>query len=292
MSRDYKSISGGDKLIFNSVRQLKDTLRNKENELNIPSNILINYYMMERFLCRINRSRYSDNFIIKGGFLLSSIIGINMRSTMDIDTTVKGIPINIDTISNIINEIINIDLEDNITFKIKKISSIHEDGAYEDFRINLIANFFNMKVPIKVDITTGDIIFPIEIDYDYSLLFTDKTISIKAYPILTILAEKIESIIVRNVTNTRARDFYDVYILLKQNPEINKHELKTAIEKKAEERNTKKYIKNKQKYFDNIKNSKELTEVWENFCKKKSYAKDISWEDIIYSLDKLFKEME
>lgn len=153
-------------MIFNSVKQLKDTIRNSENKLNLPPNTLINYYMMERFLCRINKSRYSDNFVIKGVFLLSSIIGIDMRSTMDIDATVKGIPINSDTITNIIDEIIQINLDDNITFEIEKISTIHEEGAYEDFRATLIANFFNMKVPIKVDITTGDVIFPMEIDYN------------------------------------------------------------------------------------------------------------------------------
>lgn len=278
-------------MIFNSVKHLKDTIRNRENKFNLPPNTLINYYMMERFLCRINKSKYIYNFVIKGGFLLSSIIGIDMRSTMDIDATVKGIPVNSYTITNIIDEIIKVDLEDNIKFEIEKISTIHEEGYYENFRVTLIANFFNMKVPIKVDITTGDVIIPNEIDYNYSLLFTDKTLSIKAYPILTILAEKIESIIVRNITNTRARDYYDVYILLKQNPDIDIDELKNATYKKAEERKTKDYLENTLKYFDYIKSSKELEELWKNFCKKKSYAKDISWEEIIGSLDNLFKTM-
>lgn len=278
-------------MIFNSVKHLKDTIRNRENKFNLPPNTLINYYMMERFLCRINKSKYSYNFVIKGGFLLSSIIGIDMRSTMDIDATVKGIPVNSYTITNIIDEIIKVDLEDNIKFEIEKISTIHEEGYYENFRVTLIANFFNMKVPIKVDITTGDVIIPNEIDYNYSLLFTDKTLSIKAYPILTILAEKIESIIVRNITSTRARDYYDVYVLLKQNPDIDIDELKNATYKKAEERKTKDYLENTLKYFDYIKSSKELEELWKNFCKKKSYAKDISWEEIIGSLDNLFKTM-
>lgn len=248
-------------MIFNSVKHLKDTIRNRENKFNLPPNTLINYYMMERFLCRINKSKYSYNFVIKGGFLLSSIIGIDMRSTMDIDATVKGIPVNSYTITNIIDEIIKVDLEDNIKFEIEKISTIHEEGYYENFRVTLIANFFNMKVPIK------------------------------AYPILTILAEKIESIIVRNITSTRARDYYDVYILLKQNPDIDIDELKNATYKKAEERKTKDYLENTLKYFDYIKSSKELEELWKNFCKKKSYAKDISWEEIIGSLDNLFKTM-
>lgn len=207
---------------------------------------------------------------------------------MDVDATVKGIPINSDTITNIIDEIIKVDLEDNITFEIEKISTIHEEGAYEDFRATLIAKFFNTKIPVKVDITTGDVIIPQEIDYDYSLLFTDKKLSIKAYPVFTILAEKIESIIVRNISNTRARDFYDVYILLKQNPTLDKKQLKTAIYKKAEERNTVTFIENKGKYFNDIRESDELKGIWGNYCKKKSYAKDISWENIIESLEKLF----
>lgn len=276
-------------MIFNSVKQLKDTIRNKENKLNLPANTLINYYMMERFLCRINQSEYGDNFIIKGGFLISSLIGIDLRSTMDVDATVKGIPLNAEIIRKIIDDIISIDLEDNITFEVEKIGTIHEEGAYEDFRVTLKANFFNMKVPVKLDITTGDVIIPEEIDYDYSLLFTDKHLSIKAYPIFTILAEKIESIIARNITNTRARDFYDVHILLKQNPDLDKNQLKTAVYKKAEERKTVSFIENKEKYFMDIKNSNELKEIWENYCKKKSYAKEISWSEIIGSLEKLFK---
>lgn len=276
-------------MIFNSVKQLKDTIRNKENKLNLPANTLINYYMMERFLCRINQSEYGDNFIIKGGFLISSLIGIDLRSTMDVDATVKGVPLNAETIGKIIDDIINIDLGDNIVFGVEKIGTIHEEGTYEDFRVTLMANFFNMKVPVKLDITTGDVIIPSEIDYDYSLLFTDKHLSIKAYPIVTILAEKIESIIARNVTNTRARDFYDVHILLKQNPDLDKNELKMAIYKKAEERKTVSFIEKKEKYFIDIKNSNELKEIWENYCKKKNYAKEISWNEIVESLDKLVK---
>lgn len=150
-------------MIFKSVRQLKDTIRNKESTLGLPPNTLLNYYMMERLLCRIHKSIYSEHFVIKGGFLISSLIGIDMRSTMDVDATLKGVALNSDSIVRIIEEIINIDTEDNILWKVEKISIIHEDGTYEDFRVTLIAHFFNMKVPVKLDITTGDVIIPKEI---------------------------------------------------------------------------------------------------------------------------------
>lgn len=271
-------------MIFQSVRQLKDMIRNVEKKLGLPSNTLLNYYMMERFLCRISRSEYANNFVIKGGFLISSLIGIDMRSTMDVDATLKGIPLNSNTIKSIIERIIAINIEDNITWEIEKISAIHDEGDYEDFRVTLIAKFFGMSVPIKLDITTGDVIIPREIDYSYSLLFSGEKLWIKAYPIFTILAEKIESILVRNISNTRARDFYDIYILYKKNPNLNIEILREAIYKKAEERNTTRYLQQKEKYLLEIMESIELQEIWNNYSKKNFYASNITWEELIVSL--------
>ncbi|MDO4793634.1 MAG: nucleotidyl transferase AbiEii/AbiGii toxin family protein [Filifactor alocis] len=274
-------------MIFKSVKQLKDVVKNKENKLGLPANTILNYYMMERLLCRIEQSEYADNFVIKGGFLISSLIGIDMRSTMDVDATLKGIALHSDTIKTIIETITNIDLQDHITWKIEKISAIHEQGSYEDFRITLIAHFFNMRVPVKLDLTTGDVIVPREIDYSYPLLFSDEKLQIKAYPIFTILAEKIESILVRNVSNTRARDFYDVYILSKQNPDLDRAQLKEALYRKAEERRSLIYLKEKDKYLNDIEKSKELQEIWQNYRRKNSYAKNLTWEKVIENLKKL-----
>ena len=279
-------------MIFTSVKQLKAVVKNTENKLGLPSNTLLNYYMMERFLCRISKSEYANNFVIKGGFLISSLVGIDMRSTMDVDVTLKGVALNSDTIRDIIESILHIDMQDQITWDIEKITSIHEEGAYEDFRITLIAHFFNMRVPVKLDITTGDVIIPREIDYSYSLLFGEEKLLIKAYPIFTILAEKIESILARNVSNTRARDFYDIYILFKKNPDLNRKQLKEALYKKAQERKTMMYLEESEKYLSDISKSKELQEIWGNYRKKNSYASNIAWEELIETLNDLIDSMD
>lgn len=278
-------------MIFTSPRQLKDKIKNVEQKYNLPANTLLNYYMMERFLCRLSNSEYCDNFIIKGGFLISSLIGIDMRSTMDIDTTIKGIPVNEESIRKIIEGVIKIDLEDNIIWEIEKIRSIHEAGEYDDFRITLIATFFNMQTPIKIDITTGDRIFPKEVDYNYQLLFTDKSIDIKAYPLTTILAEKIETILSRNVLNTRARDYYDIYILTKLNPQLDYEGLRKALTIKADERNSLEYIQNSQKYLKEIKASKELKNIWDNYSRKNQYSKEIDWNDIIATINEVLTKL-
>lgn len=278
-------------MIFTSPRQLKDKIKNVEQKYNLPANTLLNYYMMERFLCRLSNSEYCDNFIIKGGFLISSLIGIDMRSTMDIDTTIKGIPVNEESIRKIIEGVIKIDLEDNIIWEIEKIRSIHEAGEYDDFRITLIATFFNMQTPIKIDITTGDRIIPKEVDYNYQLLFTDKSIDIKAYPLTTILAEKIETILSRNVLNTRARDYYDIYILTKLNPQLDYEGLRKALTIKAEERNSLEYIQNSQKYLKEIKASKELKDIWDNYSRKNQYSKEIDWNDILATINEVLTKL-
>lgn len=278
-------------MIFTSPRQLKDKIKNVEQKYNLPANTLLNYYMMERFLCRLSNSEYCDNFIIKGGFLISSLIGIDMRSTMDIDTTIKGIPVNEESIRKIIEGVIKIDLEDNIIWEIEKIRSIHEAGEYDDFRITLIATFFNMQTPIKIDITTGDRIIPKEVDYNYQLLFTDKSIDIKAYPLTTILAEKIETILSRNVLNTRARDYYDIYILTKLNLQLDYEGLRKALTIKADERNSLEYIQNSQKYLKEIKASKELKNIWDNYSRKNQYSKEIDWNDIIATINEVLTKL-
>lgn len=245
--------------------------------------------MMDRFIERLYHSKYRENFVIKGGFLISSLIGIGMRSTMDIDTSVQGLAIDQNKIEKIIEEILSIELDDNINWHIEKIIKIHEVGEYEDFRITLIANFFNMKVAVKIDITTGDLIIPREIDYSYLPIFSDKEIQLKAYPITSILAEKIESIFARNILNTRARDYYDVYTLLKINPTLDMDELLQAIKTKAKERKTLDYFINRNIYIDAIKESEDLRNIWKNYQRKNDYAKNVLWEEILASIE-IFKD--
>lgn len=276
--------------VINSPRQLKDWIHNMAKESDLVANTLLQNYMMERLLERIAISKYKDNFILKGGFLIAAMVGVDMRSTMDMDTTIKGVAINQEELEKIVQEILEVGIPDNVEFKIMSIKAIHAAGQYEDFRIGIEATFFTIKVNLKLDITTGDIIIPKEIDYTFKLMFEDREIKVKAYNLNTILAEKIESILVRNVANTRARDFYDVYILLMTRPQdIKGEELCTAILKKAEERDTLIYITNHEKYINDIQNSTDLKALWTKYRDKYVYAKDIAFEDVLNNIKEIFQ---
>lgn len=269
-------------MIVSSPKQLKDWINNLAKRDNLVNNTVLQSFMMERLLERIAVSEYKDNFILKGGFLIAAMIGIDLRSTMDMDTTIKGIPINQDEIEKILNEIIIIDLDDHINFKIKNIKNIHDVSEYDDFRVSLEAVFYTIKVNLKIDITTGDVIIPGEVDYSFNLMFEDRKIMIKAYNLNTILAEKIESILVRNVSNTRARDFYDIYILAMLNKaNFDKSEFKKVIWKKAEERKSTIYIEDYERYLNDVSESKDVLNIWNSYREKYNYAKDIEFESII-----------
>jgi predicted nucleotidyltransferase component of viral defense system len=275
-------------MTINSPRQLKDWINNRAKKEGVIANTLLQNFMMERLLERIAVSKYRDNFVLKGGFLIAAMIGIDLRSTMDMDTTIKGISIDLQEIEKILSEIIAIDLEDNVHFKIKKINSIHDVSEYDDFRVSLEANFFTIKVNLKIDITTGDIIIPGEVDYAYKLMFEEREIAIKAYNLNTILAEKIESILVRNISNTRARDYYDLYILIKLNKSIlDRDELKDAIRKKAQERKSVRYLDDYHVYLKSISVSPELEKIWNDYREKFSYAKNIEFVQIVTTIKDL-----
>lgn len=246
--------------------------------------------MMERLLERISVSKYKDNLILKGGFLIAAIIGINMRSTMDMDTTIKGIPVNRESVERILNEILGIELDDNVTFRAKSIKSIHDVSEYDDYRVSVEAQFFTIKVNLKIDITTGDQIIPREIDYSFQLMFEERSISIKAYNLNTILAEKVESILVRNVANTRARDYYDVYILLTlRKNEIDLVSLRSAIRRKAEERNTLLFVDNLEKYISDIEDSEDLKAIWKSYSERFTYAESISFVEITKTIREILE---
>jgi predicted nucleotidyltransferase component of viral defense system len=245
--------------------------------------------MMERFLERVSVSKYRDNIILKGGFLIAAIVGINMRSTMDIDTTIKGLSVNETEIKRIVTEILDAPVNDNVTFEIKSIQPIHDAGGYEDFRLGIVAMFFTMRVSLKLDITTGDVIIPREVDYSFKLMFEDRAIQIKAYNLSTVLAEKIESILARNVANTRARDYYDVYILFTTRADdLDKNELLHAIDRKAAERGTTTYIEQHEKYLTDIRESCDLLNLWEAYRGKYPYAADIEFLTVVDCLSVVF----
>lgn len=241
--------------------------------------------MFEALLKRISVSNYKDKFIIKGGLLLSSIFGVNLRSTMDLDTTIKGLPLDKNTIYKVIDEIINIDINDNVKLKIENIKDIREENVYSGFNVNLKAVFDGLKTNLMIDITTGDIITYKEVELRYKTLFDNEVINIMSYNFETIIAEKFESIISRNIDNTRMKDYYDMYMFvnLKWN-EIDKNVLRKAIINTAKNRGTLDYIDNASVYIKLINDDARMRLLWDSYQKNYEYAKNISFEDTVNAI--------
>ena len=193
--------------------QLKGAIRNIAAQKNLRPQEVLQMFLFERILERLAVSRYRNNFILKGGLLISSMIGIDERTTIDMDTTVRGIPMEETEITSVILEILSLDVDDGITFAFRRIEPIREDDAYRNFRVHIEARYGKINSPMKIDITTGDEITPAAIQYDYPFLFEQKTVPVMAYTLETILAEKYETILRRNIGTTRARDFYDLHTL-------------------------------------------------------------------------------
>lgn len=199
--------------MIKTSRQLKALVRNLTKGDSLQAQIIMRNYVMERFLERISLSKYRNNFILKGGMLVSAMVGLDTRSTMDIDTTIKNMPLSVENAREMIEEIIAVPIDDGMTFSIKSVGEIMDEAEYSGVRANLEATLETMRTPLKVDISTGDIITPREVLYTFKLMFEERTISILAYNLETVLAEKMETVIARGVANTRLRDYYDLYIL-------------------------------------------------------------------------------
>ena len=264
---------------------LKAKVYNLAKQTNIPNKYLIQNFMFEALLKRISKSKYKDKFIIKGGLLLSSIFGVNLRSTMDLDTTIKGLLLNRETITKVINEIISIDVEDNIKLEIENVKDIREEELYSGFEVNLKAEFDGLKTNLMIDITTGDVITYKEVEFKYSTIFDNETINIMTYNYETIIAEKFESIISRNIDNTRMKDYYDLYMFvnLKWN-DINKDTLRNAIFNTSKARETLDYIDNASKYIELINDDSRLKSLWNSYQNNYEYAKGIEFVDTINAI--------
>jgi len=217
--------------------------------------------------------------------LLPSMVGLKARSTMDIDTTVKGTSVSVDDVKNIIGEIIQISLDDGMTFRIKKVDEIMDEAEYPGVRVHLDCLFDGMKIPLKIDISTGDIISPKEIHYSFKLMYEERTIDIWAYTIETVIAEKMETIISRAETNTRMRDFYDIYILsVMYNEQINLAVLRESLKATSKKRGSVPLMQNAEQTLQNILDSQEMQRLWKNYRSKYKYSSDISWDTVNHSV--------
>ena len=256
----------------------------KENK--IAAQAVLQTYMLERFLERISLSNYKNNFILKGGMLISSIIGIDSRTTMDMDTTIKGFKLNKENILNIMSEICDIKIDDNVSFKVTKIEEIRDDDEYGGFRVSF-ESFYNSNMPVilKIDITTGDKITYKEEYYEFKLMFEERKIQVLSYNIETIIAEKFESILKRGPLSTRIRDYYDVYILLHtQKQNINKNVLKDAIKNTFKYRKSIKLLDEFEEIIELLKFNENMIKQWKRYQKNNFFAEDIIYEDLISSI--------
>lgn len=256
--------------------QIKGRIKNVAKQNGSDPITLLRIYMMERFLERITYSKYKDDFIVKGGILVTSMIGISMRSTMDIDTTIRNFDLTKEETTRIVNEIKDISLDDHIEFILNDVSDIMDNMEYPGIRIHMDAKLENLIVPIKIDISTGDVITPREIRYEYPLLLEDKSIQLWSYNLETILAEKIQTILSRGLLNTRMRDFYDVT---------------TLFDKTCRKRETLSLLEHYEEILCSISEDSTLQNLWKNYCRKYKYASHIEFSTNLEIIKQLMSQM-
>lgn len=268
--------------MIHTAKQLKDKVRNVSKGDNEVAKALIRIFMMERFLERVSLSKYKNNFILKGGMLVASIVGVDMRATMDIDTTVKALPLNEAEAERIITEICEIQVEDGVSFRITSITNIMTDFEYPGIRMMLEATLERMRQSIKLDISTDDVITPAAVEYEYKLMFEDRTISLLTYNTETLLAEKMQTIVARGIANTRMRDFYDVCGIGKMNiDKIDYSILSEAFQATCRKRET---VFSKEEITDTLSKimyDVSLAQMWEQFRKKNFFVGTLQWEDVL-----------
>ena len=274
--------------MIKTARQLKDLIRNLSREKSADAQLLMRNYMMERFLERISLSEYRDKFILKGGMLVAAMVGLDARSTMDLDATVKGANVNVEDIENLISAIVSVPIDDGVKFQLKSISEIMDEAEYPGIRVSMTTTFDGVVTPLKIDISTGDAITPREVRYSFKLMLEDRSIDIWAYNLETVLAEKLETIITRTTTNTRMRDFYDIYILdqLHGNT-LNRQTLYDALLATAKKRGTERHLAEAVDVLNEVESSSVMQKLWESYRRKFSYAADLEWNIIMRAVRRI-----
>ena len=264
--------------MIHTSKQLKDKVRNISHGDNQTAQMLIRNFLMERFLERVSISPYRNNFILKGGMLLASLVGIDTRATMDIDSTLKALPLNEEDAVRIVNEIIHIYVEDGISFEIVKAAEIMTDFEYPGVRLLLEARLDRLKQRIKIDLSTDDVITPSAIRYSYRLMFEDRSIELMTYTPETLLAEKIQTILARGITTTRMRDYYDVYeIVVGNKVSIDKEVLAEAFTATCMKRKTIFGSEQIEKIVNEISADEGLLNLWNLYKNDNFYVGDITW---------------
>lgn len=279
-------------MITRNPMQLKAFIKNKAAEKHISAQLVMQNYMLERLLERIALSPYRNNFILKGGFLISAIVGLDTRATMDLDTTIKGLTLTHEAIQTMFTEICAIMVADDVQFELVGISDIRENDDYPGIRVALKASYPPIGVPLTVDVTTGDMITPHEVEYTFPLLFDDRTIRIFAYNMETVFAEKLETVLSRNIANTRSRDYYDIHILyVLRYTGCDKAVLRKVLERTTQKRGSSMILTEYPEIMEKICESDTVHRRWEKYRREYDYAKDISFEDTCNSIQTIMNEI-
>ena len=272
----------------NNAMSLKAVVNNIAKENKISAQSVLQTYMLERLLERISVSQYKENFVLKGGMLISAILGIDSRTTMDMDATLKGLELSEDRLLSILNDIIAIDLNDGVEFKIKHIEKIRDNDDYGGFRVSFDATYDGMPVFLKIDVTTGDKITYKEVDYSFKLLLEDRRIEVLSYNLETVIAEKFEAIIKRGVLSTRIRDFYDIHQLIHtQINNINFKLLRIAIIETSTHRGSLDIINQWRDVVELLRDDINMQQQWKRYKHDNFYAEGIEYKDLIEALIKV-----
>lgn len=268
--------------------QIKGRIKSVAKQNNADARTLMRIYMMERFLERLAQSEYRDNFIIKGGILVTAMIGVAHRSTMDIDTSMKNLNLSAEDALRVVNQVKDIDLDDGVSFDVKDVSNIMDEMEYPGIRVTMNANVGRLITPLKIDISTGDVITPRAIEFNYDLLLEDRSISLWSYNLETILAEKLQTVLARGILNTRMRDFYDIRMLLDTyEDKVNKAVLKDAFVATCKKRGTDHLQEQAEEIIKIIEADEQLQVLWRAYQKKYSYAAEIDYASVISGVRKL-----
>lgn len=266
---------------------LKGKIKNYAKSKSIAAQVVLQNYMFERFLARLSMSEYHEKFVVKGGMLIAAIVGLDTRSTMDLDTTLRNLPLTEEKIKEAVENICKVTLEDDVNFEIKSIAAIRKDDRYGGFCVRLDAIYDTIMTPLSIDVSTGDVITPDAVEYEFSGIFDeDVRIKLWGYNIESVMAEKVETILSRGIFNTRPRDFYDVYIL-GTTQKFDMVVFREALEATSLHRGSKEQIANKTTIIDQLADSDELIQMWDKYSRKFSYASDIEYYVIIEVLSKL-----
>lgn len=276
--------------MIRTATQLKALIRNKARGDSGKSQLLIRNYAMERFLERVSLSEYKNNFVLKGGMLVSAMVGLDSRATQDIDTTIRNYPLNRQAATEMITKIAEIPLEDSMTFELKSVSDIMDEADYSGLRFMMDAYLDRTRIPLKIDISTGDVITPGAVEYSFHLMFEERSIPVWAYNLETVLAEKIETILSRASLNTRMRDYYDLYILQEVGSPVDTTILQQALRATSEKRESAARIENGTEILSEIRQNEVMQNQWENYRKKNSYVGDLPWEAVMDSVEMICKK--